>query len=152
VFSTDGDPEQYSALESSQAPTAIDENPQPEQFVDTLASVTGRYRWSSGRVLLAGMAQGGSTGRRLGADWTTEKTFDDGYYHTLLILSLYEWSDALRPERDATSLSYVVGAGLSPGFSHFGNARFGVEWEHAINRLVGHRFRALATLSLELER
>jgi hypothetical protein len=38
----------------------------------------------------------------------------------------------------------VLGAGVSP----FETTRFGVEWEHSMNRLVGQRFRLLATLDL----
>jgi hypothetical protein len=75
---------------------------------------------------------------------TGKKTFDGGFYDSLVVLSLYDWSDELRPQRDATSFGYVLGGGVSP----FETTRFGVEWEHSMNRLVGQRFRLLATLDL----
>ena len=72
--------------------------------------------------------------------------FAGGYYDTLLILSLYDWRDALRPDDDATSFTYVLGGGIHPGKT----ARIGLEWEHTANRLVGQRFRLVGTLDLEV--
>jgi hypothetical protein len=72
---------------------------------------------------------------------TTRQSFDDGRYDALLVLSLYDWHDDLRPERDATSFTYVVGGGIAP----FGRTRMGLEWEHSMNALVGQRYRVLAT-------
>jgi len=66
----------------------------------------------------------------------------------LCVLSLWDWSDALRPDRDATSFGYVLGAGVTPGPTFFTRSRLGVELEHDMNQLVGHRFRALVTLDL----
>jgi hypothetical protein len=66
----------------------------------------------------------------------------------MCVVSLWDWSDALRPDRDATSFGYVLGAGLTPGPNFFARSRLGVELEHDMNRLVGQRFRALLTLDL----
>jgi hypothetical protein len=115
---------------------------------DLLANVAGRYRWSDGSVGLRGMGETGKRGHRTGADLTTTKTFDEGLYDTLLILSLYDWTDELRPERAATSFTYVVGGGFSP----LERTRMGIEWEHSMNELVGQRFRVLATLDLTVLR
>jgi len=82
----------------------------------------------------------------VGADLTTTKTFEGGLYDALVVLSLYDWEDALRPTRDATSFGYVLGGGVSP----FERTRLGLEWEHDMNRLVGQRYRVLATLDLTI--
>jgi hypothetical protein len=58
--------------------------------------------------------------------------------------SLYDWSDPLRPVASTTSFTYVLGGGYRP----FRRAKIGLEWEHSMSELVGHRFRALATLDL----
>jgi hypothetical protein len=64
------------------------------------------------------------------------------------VLSLYDFSDGLRPERDATSAGYVLGAGIAPTLIGVIRSRFGAEWEHNYNRLIGHGFRVLLTLTL----
>jgi hypothetical protein len=112
---------------------------------DTFGGLGGRYRFGVGSVALNSMAESGTVGHRYGGDVTTRRLFDGGYYDSLLVLSLYDWRDALRPDRSATSFSYVLGGGISPAFlgSH---GRVGVEWEHTMNRLVGERYRLLATV------
>jgi hypothetical protein len=134
LFRTEGDPDTYAA--------------QPERdvalLVDGLGELSSRYRWADGNLGLRASGESGARGRQVGADVTLRQDFDGGYYDTLMVLSLFDWSDALRPERDATGFSYVLGGGLHPAE----RARLGVEWEHAMNRLVGHRFRVLATLEL----
>jgi hypothetical protein len=141
-FRTEGDSGSY-------AEAQIDPNRTPDRdekgtLGEPTGSLAGRYRWSDGSVGLRGMGEGGRRGHRAGADLTGKKTFDGGFYDSLVVLSLYDWSDELRPQRDATSFGYVLGAGVSP----FETTRFGVEWEHSMNRLVGQRFRLLATLDL----
>jgi hypothetical protein len=121
---------------------------QPEAEYDPFASLAGRYHWSDGSVDLFSIAEFGERGHRAGADLTTRKTFANGYYDTLLVLSLYDWQDELRPEREATSFSYVLGAGISPGLEFIGRSRLGVEFEHAMNRIVDQRYRLLATLGI----
>jgi hypothetical protein len=132
-FSTEGDPSSYD--------TDADRD-QSGQLLDGLFTATARYGWSSGGASLRGLAEAGERGHRMGADLTTTQTFAGGFYDTLVLLSLYDWEDSLRPQRDATSFSYVIGGGVNP----FEQTRFGVEWEHDINRLVGQRYRVLATL------
>jgi hypothetical protein len=121
---------------------------EPSDEYDPFATLGGRYRFSDGSVALNGLAELGGRGHRTGADLTTRKYFDHGYYDTLLVLSLYDWQDDLRPEREATSFSYVLGAGVSPGLENIGTSRLGVEFEHAMNGIVGQRYRLLATLGL----
>jgi hypothetical protein len=119
-----------------------------ERQQNYLASLDGRWRWAMGSVGLLTQGETGPSGHRAGADLTTRQVFDGGPYDALIIVSLYNWHDALRPTRDATSFTYVLGTGLSPGLALFSHGRFGVEWEHSLNQLVGQRFRVLATLDL----
>jgi hypothetical protein len=120
--------------------------------VDFIGSVGGGYRWNDGSVSARSVLETGDRGHRVGGDVTTKKTFDAGYYDTLVVLSLYDWEDSLRPDRYATSFAYVLGAGFSPGIEILSRGRLGVEWEHAMNRLVGHRYRVLATLDFSVLR
>ncbi len=119
---------------------------------DPFAALSGRYRYGFGTAAARGMLEHGERGHRYGVDLSTTRTFDAGYYDTLVVVSLYDWQDALRADRHATSFSYVIGAGLSPGLDLFNVGRLGFEWEHAMNRLVGQRFRALATLDFSVLR
>jgi hypothetical protein len=119
---------------------------------DYLGSLGGRYRFWSGSVALNTMAESGDAGHRYGGDVTCRKSYDGGYYDSLTVLSLYDWADALRADRAATSFSYVLGAGISPNFMLFSKGRFGVEWDHTMNHLVGQRFRVLATLDFSVLR
>lgn len=138
AFQTEGDSGSYRT--ESEALRDPDRS-QTGMLSDVMGSVGGRYRWADGGVELRSMGETGRRGHRVGGDVTTRQSFD-GRYDASVILSLYDWDDALRPSRDATSFSYVVGG----GYSLFERTRVGVEWEHAMNRLVGQRFRMLATL------
>jgi hypothetical protein len=111
---------------------------------DALGSLAVQYGWASGTASLATVTEAGQSGHRAGADLSTTQFFAGGLYDTLLVVSLYDWRDALRAGRDATSFTYVLGGGVSP----VDQTRFGVEWEHTMNRLVGHRFRLLGTLTV----
>ncbi len=140
-YATEGDPETYGET-GARDPS--------EDEIDPFATLGSRYRWNDGSVALAALAELGGRGHRVGADLTTRKFFDNGYYDALVILSLYDWRDDLRPSRDATSFMYVLGGGISPGLEYLGQTRLGVEFDHTLNRLVGQRFRLLASLSLAL--
>ncbi len=137
-FRTEGDSGTYRA--ESTAGRDPDRS-QTGTLGDVMGSLGGRYRWADGGVELRGMGEKGRRGHRVGGDVTTRQAFE-GRYDAMVILSLYDWDDALRPSRDATSFSYVLGGGYAP----LERTRIGLEWEHAMNRLVGQRFRALATL------
>jgi hypothetical protein len=142
MFETLGDPATY-ATTSDQAVV--------RRELDPFAMLFGRYRFNDGSVSLRSQAELGAQGHRVGADVTTRKNFANGYYDSLVVLSLYDFKDELRPDRYATSFSYVLGAGMRPG-GLGDRARLGLEWEHTMNRLVGQRYRLLATLDLTVLR
>ncbi len=115
-----------------------------ETTLDVLANLAGRYRWRTATAGLRGMLETGERGRRTGADLSGEKKLDGGKYTLGARLSLYDWHDPLREDRDATSFGYVLGGGWRP--ADLADVR--VEWEHDMNRLVGQRFRVVGLLSV----
>jgi len=145
VFETEGDSGTYGVA------SAAGGNPdrgETGRLTDVLGNVAGRYRWADGSVGVRSMAETGRRGHRVGGDVSAAQELENGFYDTLAVVSLYDWNDALRPDRDATSFSYVLGGGISP----FERTRLGLEWEHATNRLVGQRYRLLATLDFTVLR
>jgi hypothetical protein len=120
---------------------------QTERLFDVSLDGGARYDYGRGNVSLRAGGETGKRGHRLGADITGRQRFGVRY-DAMCLISLWDWSDALRPDRDATSLGYVLGAGVTPGPNFFARSRFGVELGHDMNRLVGQRFRALLTLDL----
>jgi hypothetical protein len=143
LFTTEGDP----SITTDTVNTAV-----TGKSLDTQGSLSGRYRFGVGSVGFNALAETGDRGHRAGGDLTLTKIYDGGYYDSRVVLSLYDWRDGLRPDRSATSMSYVLGAGVSPRLAFFGGGRAGVEWEQTINRLVGQRFRVLATLDFSVLR
>lgn len=141
-FQTEGDPDTY-GRESSPDTDPPERSARFER--DWLGSLGSRYRWPAATLAFRGFGEVGYTGHRVGGDVDLTNLWDSGRYDTRALVSLYDWSDDLRPGRDALSFSYVLGAGYSPIRNR---ARVGVEWEHATNRLVGQRYRLLATLDL----
>jgi len=113
-------------------------------LVDGLGNLSGRYRFETAWVALRSMLQTGERGRRVGGALSGEKRLDDGRFTLGSRVSVYEWTDNLRQDRDATSFGYVLDGGVAP--AEF--AKFNLQWEHDMNRLVGHRFRVLALLNL----
>jgi hypothetical protein len=142
----------FEALEESRELAASGQAAPATSDVDVIGSIGGGYRWNDGSVSLRSVLETGERGHRVGGDVTTRKTYEAGYYDTLVVLSLYDWKDSLRPDRYATSFSYVLGGGISPGIDVLNTARLGIEWEHAMNRLVGHSYRVLATLDFSVLR
>jgi hypothetical protein len=142
LFETLGDPATY-ATKPDQAVVSRE--------VDPFARLGGRYRYNTGSVSLRGQAEVGERGHSVGGDLTSKKTFKAGYYDSLVILSLYDFADSLRPDRYATSFSYVLGIGILPNALGT-RSRLGFEWEQSMNRLVGQRYRLLATLDLSVFR
>ena len=79
----------------------------------------------------------------MGGDINGERVFDTRYVVEGR-LSLWQWNDNLRPDRDATSFGYVAGVGYR--FAPRSQTLF--EFQQDTNRLVGLRFRAMLYLTL----
>lgn len=138
-FETEGDPIAFDGKRT------VDEND-----ATLVGSAAGTLDLELTELSLSAVAEAGDRGHLTGADLRVERSLGGGRYDSLAVLSLYDWSDPTRTARDATSFSYVLGAGMRTGSQLFGQSRFGLEWEHTINRLVSQRFRVLATLELEV--
>jgi hypothetical protein len=117
-------------------------------LVDRFVTFDARYRLPRTTLRLDAESRWGDTGHLVGSNLTTQREYHEGYYDSLLVLSLYDFSDALRPQRDAVSFGYVLGGGVAPEVMAVVKSRLGLEWEHAVNRLYGHRFRVLMTLNV----
>ncbi len=137
-FETEGDPDSY-ARDGAREETG--------RLFDVSLDAGLDYDLGSASVAVRGGGEVGERGHRLGGDVTGRRRFGSRF-DGLCVLSLWDWSDGLRPDRDATSFGYVLGVGLTPGPSFFTRSRLGVELEHQMNRVVGQRFRALLTLDL----
>jgi hypothetical protein len=137
-FETEGSPESY-----VEQPNAT----KTERLYDLSIDAGARYDNGASSLAVRGGGETGERGHRLGGDVTARRRFT-ARYDGMCNVSLWDWSDGLRRDRDATSFGYVLGAGVTPGPSFFMRSRLGVELEHQMNRLVGQRFRALLTLDL----
>jgi hypothetical protein len=137
-FETEGDPESYATDADLQKTGRLFD-----------VSLDGGLRYDLGKasVGVRGGGETGERGHRLGGDVTGRQRFSTRW-DGLCVVSLWDWSDGLRQDRDATSFGYVLGAGLTPGPSFFSRSRLGLEFEHEMNRVVGQRFRGLLTLDL----
>lgn len=116
----------------------------PAHMTDFLGSVSGRVRYPKGKATLRGVWESGQRGRREGVDVGGDRLLHDGVYMVSARGSVFDWRDDLRPDRSATSVGYVLGAGWRPA----DEANVMLEWEHNTNRLVGQRYRILAVLNL----
>jgi hypothetical protein len=94
-------------------------------------------------VTLRGAGNFGDAGDRVGADLMGQHVFE-GRYVASVRAGLWQWSDKLQPDRDATTFNYVLGLGYR--FAPRMTGSF--EFEHDMNRLVGQRLRAMLMLSL----
>jgi hypothetical protein len=139
-FTTQGDPDKWDLPTDMGGSVARDE----VSTTDVLASLSGRYRYSSGVLGLHGLVETGDRGHRQGGDLSGEQRFMGGRWTALGRLSLFDFQDALRPDRSATSFGYVIGGAFRPS----NIAQTGLEWEHDMSPLVGQRFRILAFLNL----
>lgn len=110
---------------------------------DEGANVSARYRTGVNLVTLRGAGNFGDAGDRVGADLMGQHVFESRYV-TSVRAGLWQWSDKLQPDRDATTFNYVLGL----GYKFAPRMAGGFEFEHDMNRLVGQRFRAMLTLNL----
>jgi hypothetical protein len=104
------------------------------------------HRHDSGRLSTRATGETGGVGRRLGAELDGLHSFSEGLYDVSSRISVFDWRSDTRRARSATSFSYVLGLGYRP----YEAMRTGVEWDHAMNDLVGQRFRLVVTLELEV--
>jgi hypothetical protein len=136
-FYTDGDPA-YATLRDEGA------SREPVARTDVLGDLSARLRLPATTFRARGTVQAGEGGHRGGGDLSGERRFMGGRWATTARVSLFDWNDALRADRSATSFAYVLGGGFRPSPV----LEAWVEWEHDMNRLVGQRYRILAIVNL----
>jgi hypothetical protein len=138
-LSTDGDPDDFDVSTSSPAESSTAE------VLEPLGSARLDYRLPAVDLTTSLMGEGGKRARRLGGD--VGGLHRVGVVDASWLLSVYDFEDAYRPTRGATSFTYVLGFGMSP----FRAGRFGLEWEHSMNAVSGQRLRLAATLEVRVE-
>jgi len=110
---------------------------------DEGGSLAARYRFGEGLYGVRASGNFGDGGDRVGGDIYGERTLETRYLFTGRA-SLWQWDDKLRPDRNATSFGYVAGV----GYTFAPRARALFEFEHNMNRIVGHRLRGMLWLTL----
>jgi hypothetical protein len=106
-------------------------------------TLAARWHFGEGAVGARGVADVARDGQRLGLDVFGERTLETRYVLSARA-GVWQWDDALRAARDAVSVQYVAGA----GYNLWPRSRVFVDFEHDLNRLVGHRLRGMLWLSL----
>jgi hypothetical protein len=105
--------------------------------------LNARYKFGEGHLGMRASGNFGPEGDRVGGDVNGERVFDTRYVVEGR-LSLWQWQDNLRPDRNATSFGYVAGVGYR--FAPRSQTLF--ELQQDSNRLAGLRFRAMLYLTL----
>jgi hypothetical protein len=117
------------------------------QPFDEGGNLSARYRDGETTLAVRGAGNWGDAGDRVGGDISGQRIFETRYVASLRT-GVWQWQDNLRPDRDATSFSYVAGL----GYKFMQRSQAMIEWEHDTNRIVGQRFRLMAWLSLAVPR
>jgi len=127
------------------SPNLTGGNYYPPRALDPMAgaNLAGRYRIGEGHIGARGAADVSATGRRLGLDVYAERTLETRYLLQARI-GTWTWEDEQRPDRDATNLGYVLGA----GYKLFPRSLVLADFQHDMNRIAGQRFRAMLWLSV----
>ncbi len=122
----------------------------PTGITDTGGDVQARLRSAANEATLRLSAAGGFGGDRAGAEAYLSRSFVNDRYRAEVFPSVWWFEDDLRavaadPARSsAVSFAYVLG-GL---YRYTREANLHLQYEHAVNRIVGNRFRLLAILDL----
>jgi hypothetical protein len=100
-----------------------------------------------GKLGLRGDVSTGYVGHRSGAELTVDKTIERRYLLSGRA-SFWSFADTTRPDRSATSFGYVAGVGYLVGE----RSKVLGEFEHNVNRLVGHRYRIMLLFQTAVSR
>jgi hypothetical protein len=104
---------------------------------------SARYKVASGSLGLRASGSFGGEGDRVGGDLSGERVIEARYVFQGRV-SVWQWNDKLRPDRDATSVGYVAGVGYR--FAPRSQTMF--EFQQDTSRLIGARLRAMLYLTL----
>jgi len=148
AFSVQTAPEQ--GLQSATSPNGLETgNYYPTSGLDPMGggNVQARYRYDTGVYGLRGAADVARSGDRFGVDVYGERTLETRYVVSARA-GMWHWDDHLRPDRDAASFQYVLGA----GYKLFPRSLAYAEFEHNMNRIAGQRFRVMLWLTLAVNK
>src|SRR5213075_2665515 len=102
------------------------------------ANLSAQWRFGEGSIGARSAADVHRSGDRVGVDVYGERVLETRY-----VLQgragVWQWNDKLREDRDATSFSYVLGA----GYKLFPRSMILADFQHDMNRIAGQRFRAM---------
>ena len=132
------------------APNSLpDGNYFPKSSLDMMGggNLAARWHFGEGAVGARSNADFASNGERLGVDIYGERTLETRYVLSART-GVWQWDDKLRPDRDATSFQYVLGA----GYKLWQRSLVFVDFEHDMNRIAGQRFRGMLWLSLAVSK
>jgi hypothetical protein len=134
---------------SSQASPLATASTYPSSAIDPMGggNLSARYRFGEGHIGARGAADVTRTGQRMGLDVYAERVLETRYVLQART-GLWSWNDELRPDRDATSFGYVLGA----GYKLFPRSLVLADFQHDMNRLAGQRFRAMLWLSVAISK
>ncbi len=110
---------------------------------DEGGTLAARYRMGGGIYGARATGNWGDGGDRVGGEVYGERVVETRYLLSART-SLFQWDDKLRPDRSAGSFAYMAGVGYLFG----PRARASFEFDHAMNKLVGHRFRGMLWLTV----
>jgi len=105
--------------------------------------VSVRYRWGEGQFGARGAGDFALSSDRIGLDAYAERVLETRYVLQGRV-GLWQWNDAERPDNNAVSAQYVLGA----GYKLMPKSLVLAEFEHDSNRISGQRFRVMLWLNL----
>lgn len=114
---------------------------------DEGGNLGARFKRADTTLGLRAVGNWGRGGDRMGADISGERVIEGRFVLTGRV-GAWQWDDKLRPDRSATNIGYVAGVGYR--FAPRSQASF--DFQHDINRLAGHRFRAMLWLTVAVFR
>lgn len=107
------------------------------------ANISARYRKDTWLGHASVSTNSGAGANRHGVRASLERVIE-GHYLLSGTAGVWAFADHLRPTRDATSVGYVATVGYLFGPS----SRIALDFQHDINRLVGHRLRTVLWLAV----
>ena len=122
--------------------TNCNDFPSNGQQFDGGGNLSARYKWGEGVIGLRGSGNFGPEGDRVGADVNAQRIIETRFVVHARV-GVWQWDDKLRPGRDATDFTYVLGA----GYRFAPRAQSMIEFQQDLNRLVGDRFRLMLSLT-----
>jgi hypothetical protein len=141
IFSVDTDTQTNNASPNQTIATNANYYPTNGQAFDGGFDLAIRQKVGENQNGLRGSGNFGQDGDRAGGEFFFDRVLYDRYLAGGR-LSLYQWNDKLRPDRDALSF------GASVGYKLAKRSRIRFDQDMNVNRLVGAGFRSMVWLTV----